>query len=506
MQKNVQHAPEQLRQAFSSSARFIPNYQAYEQGNGLIDVKKAWNLLKSNISTVDVTSKVTVNTALSDFLATPDVGVGIHDREGVKAGDSYVREYTFTRTSGPSQPITYQVSWVGNDGTFSSPKTIQLRKGAAVKFRVTVNPRAAGIHSAILNLDSPMTTGIEYQTLNTVIAADEFTEQNGYTVKKGGEIGRNDVTSFFVRVEPNTPALKVDLQGGGTAEGAGQIRFLRFHPFGVGVDVNSSLNCYNPPVPPGNQCAEGSPTSRTFSNPTPGVWEIEVEARRTSDAAFAPYTVTASVLGATVSPNPDTIPSAQIGQPIERQYELTNAFGPFTGRAAGTDLGSAKVDKPTIADQEEQQYPIEVTPGATTLRAKIGNTSDAGADLDLFVFNCTSGACIIAGSSADGDSEEAVTVNNPAAGTWVVLVQGFAVPAGDTTFDYLDVFGGPSFGTVAIADTNQARPGGSSWTVPATVTAGAAPAAGRVLLGNVEIRTDGDVLVGTSDVVIESVT
>jgi hypothetical protein len=506
LQRNVEHSPAQLRQALVSTTRFIPGYGAYEQGNGLVDVRKAWNALRANIDTIDISSSVPVNTVLSDFLATPDVGTGIYDREGVRSGDRFTREYTFKRTSGPASPLTFKVSWVGNDGTFSSGTSITLPKNSAVKFRVTVNPRSAGAHSAILNLDSPMTTGIEYQTMNTVVAAEDFAASGRYEVRHGGQLGRNETDSYFVRVPAGTPALKVDLQGGGTAEGAGQLRFLRFHPYGVGVESNSTPNCYNPPVPPANGCDAGSPTSRTFTNPMAGVWEIVVEARRTSDAARAPYTVTASILGATVSPNPDVIASAQSGQPVARPYTLTNAFGQFSGRAVGTPLGSARIATPTIADGAQQQYPVTVAAGASQLRAKIGKASDLGADLDLLVFTCTSGTCVEAARSADGDSEEEVTIANPAPGRWVVLVLGFAVPAGSTTYDYVDVFSGPSFGAITINDANAPRPGGSSWTVSGTVTAGTAPAAGRVLYGNVQVRTDTGVLVGTGDVIVRAVT
>jgi len=47
---------------------------------------------------------------------------------------------------------------------------------------------------------------------------------------------------------------------------------------------------------------------------------------------------------------------------------------------------------------------------------------------------------------------------------------------------------------------------GSSWTVPGSVTANAAPAAGRVLLGNVQVRTDTNVLIGSGDVIVHNVT
>ena len=246
--------------------------------------------------------------------------------------------------------------------------------------------------------------------------------------------------------------------------------------------------------------------SVTALAPQAGVWEVVVEARRTSDAANTPFTLTASILGASVSPNPDVIASATIGVPEARSYTLTNLFGAFTGRAVGTGLGSAKRAVPTIANLEQQQYPVNVAAGSTSLRATIGNTSDHAADLDLFVFNCTSGTCVLAGQSADGDSEESVTIANPDAGAWVVLVDGFAVPAGTTTYDYVDVFTNAAFGSVSVTDANALRSAGSSWTVPGSITANAAPAAGRVLLGNVQVRTDTNVLVGSGDVVVESVT
>jgi hypothetical protein len=169
-------------------------------------------------------------------------------------------------------------------------------------------------------------------------------------------------------------------------------------------------------------------------------------------------------------------------------------------------LGSANRGTPTIANLELQQFFVTVTPGSTSLRATIGSPSDPAADLDLFVDNCTSGSCIQAGSSADGDSEESVTINNPAAGQWRVRVDGFAVPAGTTTYNYIDVFINPAFGTFNIADANALRPSGSSWVVPGTITALIAPDSGRVLYGQVRVLTDTDLLIGSGEVIIVSVT
>jgi hypothetical protein len=506
-QAGVQHQPAQIRQALLSTARYLDptRFQAYDQGLGLIDIEAAWNLLKTNIKTVDITGTVPVNTLLSGFLASPGVGTGIYDREGVTAGSTYTRTYTFTRNSGAGGPITYNVGWVGNnDGTFSSPGSIALDKGSPAQLTVTITP-SVGAHSAVLTLDDPATTGIDYATMNTVIAPYTLSAPS-YSQSVNGEIARGQSKHYFYLVPANTPAFKVDMTGGGLAAGAGAIRFIRWHPWGLGIDSNAVSNCYN--GQPGGTCSTGSATSRTVTNPQAGVWEVTIDARRNSDAypAPAPFSLTATLLGASVSPNPDVIASATIGVPVARSYTLTNLFGAFTGRAVGTNMGSARRGVFSIAHHAQQQYATTIPAGATSFRATIGSPSDPAADLDLFVFNCTSGTCVLAGQSADGDSEESVTVTNPAAGLWVVLIDGFSVPAGTTSYNYIDVFfTSTPMGTISVTDANALRPSGSSWTVPAAVTANAAPASGRVLYGNVEVRTDTNVLVGSGDVIVQNV-
>ncbi len=67
-----------------------------------------------------------------------------------------------------------------------------------------------------------------------------------------------------------------------------------------------------------------------------------------------------------------------------------------------------------------------VPAGTPRLDVAIGNTSDLGADLDLYVrLNGVEVA-----RAADGDSEEAVSIANPAPGTYEVDVDGFAIPSG----------------------------------------------------------------------------
>lgn len=495
--QNIELKTAALRQAMTSSAQLIDleRYQVYEQGNGLINVPAAWNLIKAGVKTTEISSSVAVNTLLSGFLATPGFGRGIYDREGVTLGQSYTRTYTFTRTKGPAKAVTYNLSWVGNDGTFSSPGSISLPLNTPVQLVVNVNPSSTGIHSAILNLDDASTVGIDYQTMNVVIVADQFNAANNYTVTKTGTVGRNQTLSFFFRIPAGTPAFKVDFSGPSATTGTGQARFLRWHPYGVGIDSNAATACYIPAAAAG---CDGA--SRTTSNPIAGVWEVTVDGRRTSDAANIPFTLTASILGASVSPNPDEIANATVNVAINRSYTFTNLFGEFTGNAVGTRLGSAKVARPTIANQAVQEFEVTVDAGSTSLTARIGNTSDANSDLDLFVLNS---AGVVVGQSADGDSEEAVTIANPS-GTYTIRIDGYSVPSGSTAYDYLDVFQHTKFGTIAVTDASALRPAGSTWSAPAVITAQAAPAAGRILVGNVLVRS-GSITIGSNEVRILNV-
>ncbi|MCH1868248.1 S8 family serine peptidase [Nocardioides sp. CFH 31398] len=495
---------EALRTALMSGARFMPEADAAEQGTGVVDVAAAWQLLKAGVDSETIDTRVQVNTVLADQLAEPGVGVGIHDREGVTG--SYTRTYSVTRTEGRPGTHPFAISWVGNDGTFSSPSSVDLPLGQAVDVPVRITPKGRGAHSAVMRLDSPDTTGVDGQTMNVVVNPNVAGEGNGFTVRKRGTVGRNETKSLFVRVPEGATALRVDLAGGGEAAGAGQIRFSRFSPDGLPVDPAGSLSCYTPVVTPGGSCATGEPTSRTTLNPTPGVWEVVVDGRRTSDTNTARYTVEATVLGAVVSPDPDVVEQAVVGEPVARSYEITNQFAAFEGRATGGALSSAFIDRPTIADLAQTEQEIEVPTGATSLSVQIGNPSDAGSDLDLFLYFCaTEDNCVLRAQSAGGTSEEAVRVANPQAGTWIAEVDGYAVPSGTTEYDYRDVVAAPGYGTLTLDDTDAQRATGETWTVTGELTAESDPGEGRSLLGEVAVvDTDGD-RVGSGQVLVEEV-
>jgi hypothetical protein len=402
----------------------------------------------------------------------------------------------FTRTSGGSKAIKYNLSWVGNDGTFSAPATqVSLGLNKPVTLTITVTPATAGVHSAILNLDDPNTVGLDYQMMATVVAAEQFNVGNNFTVVSSGSADPADKATFFFYVPANTPAYKIDL-----AVTAGRARLWNFHPYGVPFP-NSTAGVTG-------YCTAPCTVSHVVANPAAGVWEASAEVSRASTATPTTFNLSASILGVVIDPTSWTIDPAAVGTPYSQAFTFTNNYGAFTGGAVGTGLSSAFSARPSIsAGGAQQQYLITVPANTTLISARIGNSSDPSADLDLYLFDCHTGtSCVQKASSTSATATEAVSVIDPAAGTWVVLVDPYSVPAGTTAYDYLDAFANATlFGSIGISDPVAVHGNGTSWSATANVTALAAPVAGRFLQGFVQVKS-GSVVLGSAEVDLKNFT
>ena len=198
-----------------------------------------------------------------------------------------------------------------------------------------------------------------------------------------------------------------------------------------------------------------------------------------------------------------TIPSATVGVPTPVSWTVTNDLAPVTIAPKGGPLGSAVAGRKTIANHEVQKFTVTIPAGATKFVAKIGNPSDPAADLDLTVYNA---AGAIVAQQADGDSEEAVTINAPAAGTYTVEVDGYEIPSGSTQYDYLDVFYSADLGTLSVPATTTTLATGESTTVTGSITVAAVPEAGRQVSGEMRVLSEQGALLGTGEVLVGSVT
>ncbi|MFI6760172.1 S8 family serine peptidase [Micromonospora sp. NPDC050417] len=492
-------SPTKLRRAIYSSATWIDGVSPQGQGNGRFNVPGAWDLLDAGFEVRGYEVSAPVCTPLSDGLVTPDKGAGIYNRCAVTEGGQrpdVAKKYTVkvTRTTGAKKDIKHTVRWVGNDNIFrNAPKNLILPLNKTVTF--TVEVRAGyGAHSAIMQVDDPATAAVDFEFLNTVVISNVPTKPN-FDYAASGTVDRNLSKSFFVTVPEGAPALQVNLTG--VAPGS-QTRFIANNPYGVPVESTSSLNCYSN----FSDVAVCKPDERSYHNPIPGVWEIQVESRRTSPLLENPFTLQARVQGVAVNPSGVELPSVTAGQPTPVTWSLSNTYGPVTVTGQGGSLGSSASERRTIAHHDVQTFDVTVPAGATRFDIVIGNTADAGADLDLFVFR--NGAEV--GRSADGDSEEAVSLVNPAAGVYTVEIDGYDVPAGTTAYDYRDVFYSAALGNISTPGAWVTLPkNGSTGSTTGAVTVLSAPPAGRQLFGELQVVTNEGAIVGRSVVTIGSV-
>ncbi|MGW4288569.1 S8 family serine peptidase [Streptomyces sp. NPDC004673] len=496
-QKNIDLTPAVLRTALTSTAHHISGAQAYEEGSGLIDVVDAWTAIRLGASAHEYTVKAPVDTAIDYALKTPGFGTGLYDREGgLKSGQRKTYDVTVTRTTGADRAVWHLLSF-GNDPehTFrvvGSP-LVKLPLNQPVTVKVEAAPKSAGLKSAILRVDDPLTVGVDKQILSTVVVASPV----DYTRSVSGSVQRNSTRSYFLTVPEGAKSLEVAI--GGLKSGS-QTRFIAIHPYGTPVDNTGTPYCYNNYLD-GNGCKADV---RSYADPQAGVWEVEVEARRTSPLLDNPYQLDVSVLGAVFDPETVTVPEAKVGVPATASWKVTNKYAALDGKLVGGPLGSAKAARPAIKEGETATTTVEVPAGAKSLDVAIGKVSDPAADLDLTVYDASGK---VVGTSADGDSEEAVSVPSPAAGTYTVEVVGYSVPAGSTDYDYRDVFFSDTLGAVTVDGSAPVKLAtGASTTVSGQVTAAAEAPAGREFFGRVQLVNARGTVAGTASVQIGKVT
>ncbi len=490
----------QLRKALLSSASFSPLMSPSEQGAGQIVAPRAWRYLRFDeaLQPWDYTVQAPVCTALSRFLATPHQGVGLYDRcppGQVDPTQGQARSYTLTltRTSGPDEPREHLLRIRGNQTAFTVAPSVLLPLNQPVEVAVQVATPQAGEYSAALELDDPGNPGLERLIALQVVVGQQFSAAD-YQWQEAGSVQRSRTRSYFLTVPPGARTLQVSLTG--LAAGS-QTRFTAFHPYGLPVDSTESRDCYAHYSDP-QTC---HPLRRTYAEPTPGIWQISVEARRTTHTLRNPYLLQARVNGVQAFPQPLQVQAVRVGQPKRLIWSLSNQFAPVTITAVGGPLGSAHREKPTLTTGQMLSYTVTVPEHTATLRACLSNPSDAGADLDLIVLR---GSQEIA-TSAGGDSSEAVEIPNPPPGTYTVIIVGYEVPSGSTTIDYMDLYTTSALGWLDVSSVPLTLPDATPAPLRGELMAGLVPGSGRQLLGEVQLLSSDQQLVGTATVTVDDV-
>jgi hypothetical protein len=484
-QSNIHYDAGRLKTALLSTARFLPSFPAYKQGNGLVQVGAAWAMLQELDKKYDplaIESHAPVKTELAQYLNPPFEGPGVFEREGWVPQQSATRSITFKRTSGPSSPETFRLEWVGDNGAFQSADSITLPLNTPVELPISIHVGDPGVYSAILNLKRAGYPGIAYQVLNTIVAADSFDQANHFSVEKKVLAERPGTPSFFYRVPPDTPALRVHLSI------PDKKPTLRVNVIPPDLSTRIKWDIVGD--------TEKGELDRVILNPTPGVWELilwdnnfvfQPEQLDSTPLAPVPADLTLSALGVAASPETWQINPKPSDAQYSKEIRFTNRLAPFSGKSVSFSLGSSASGHSSIKQGEQQTYDIQVPAGADMLRANLTSTSDPNADLDLYVFQILKGTALLQAKSDSSSSKESVVIDKPGAGEWKVVINAFRVPGGSVDYTYDDAFFHPAFGTVTVDDKTDSRANAAVWNVTATARVLATPAADRFLTGLVPV-------------------
>ena len=475
-QTGIKHDAFRIRQAVISSARYVPHIPVYKQGSGVINVAGAWEILKALDRAPDpvtIVARAPVRHNFSHTLPVPHEGVGLYERGGWSAGGTGERTVTFTRTSGSRQPMTFALNWTGNDeGTFSGPATVTLPLNRPVAVPITIAVKSAGAHTAMLTLAHEQIPGFSHRMLMTIVAGEALTAENGFTTEAKVEVPRPEMRSFFYDVPAGTSALRVDIDPPTREVAVAIVRPDTRTANAVRIAASAGAGRGGGP----GGAARAGRVTYIVSDPMPGVWEVRLSdladvstfdaMQAEKDEPVPPTAATLTVSAIAVDVATAGTATAGGATAFTREMTLTNRMAAFNGSIAGMMMGSARRERPTIRAGEQLMYEIDVPEGSASLLVRAGEIADSDADLDLYVIDCTGKECRTPQTDSDPIGDEIVTVQNPAAGKWKVMVDGASVPSGSTTFAYLDVVFNPAYGAVASADIAKEHKTGEEWKAP----------------------------------------
>jgi hypothetical protein len=377
--------------------------------------------------------------------------------------------------------VTFALNWTGNvDNVFSTPASVTLPLNKPTQVKIAIAPKAAGAHSAMLTLDNSAIPGHSYRMLATIVAGEQLNAGNKYTNQLKTEVPRPEMRSFFYDVPVGASALRVDIESPTREVAVAVVRpdtrtanAVRATP-GAAAGRGGGA---------GGAGAANRRSTYVVSDPMPGVWEIRLsdladmntfdamQAEKDEPVPPTKATLTVSTIGVDVSAQ-----NATGGNAATRDVTIANRMATFNGKIAGVTVGGAKRERPTIRHGQQLTYEIDVPEGSSSLLVRASEVADKAADLDLYVIDCTGKQCRAPQTDSDPLGDEVVTITNPAAGKWKVVVDGASVPAGSTTFAYLDVVFNPTYGSVVTGDLAKEHKIGEQWTAQAhTWLAGALP-------------------------------
>jgi len=155
---------------------------------------------------------------------------------------------------------------------------------------------------------------------------------------------------------------------------------------------------------------------------------------------------------------------------------LTNQLAPLAGATLTAGLGVRRVITGT-ADSfaGDSTFDIQVDSGTTSLRVAVQPVSDSLVQVDIYLFDCTSGSWFLWDVDFVHGRRAELLVHNPRPGKWKAVVDPARIPSSSAGFTYTEVVTNPKYGTLVLDSTPTPRATGAQWTGQVSMQPAPAP-------------------------------
>lgn len=433
-----------LKRALKNSAKSIENYNYLDQGEGLLNIGGAFELLK--IYSKANTDKPVVNYSISTESA------GAANNQGQAA---------FWRTSGffptGQEKQIFTVRSVFHDsldadsrakfyGAFNlksshrwlSPtkKSVYIKGENAPEIEVKYDAKylsEPGIYSGKIYAQEKQFSRLSdrhqtaFELLNTIIVPYTFTRENKYQQKfEAHTIEKGRVERYFILVPGGATAASLTLS-------PGKNKYCNIECFAFKPDGKKYFRIGPISSKEANDEVKLIPTEDL----TPGIWEIDIYADFMNDKPST-YNLDISVCSFHIEPPVISNFNYEVGQEPNGYFEVTNQFNvPFYGFSRGKISGYQRTLSDISRTSDIFNYDFKVETGVNSVEFNIVIDEDSFlkmTDIAINIFN-SQGTAIY--KEAFNEYEKKISLNRLSDDSYTLeLVPAFVYPYGNTKWSF----------------------------------------------------------------------
>ncbi len=469
--------PRAMKRAFESSAAQLPGALLLEQGHGVLDAVRAWELLGQS-------------------LQGPEIRTVLYSGDDYHEGGLYARSFLTGSKNiyiANFSPNTLRLEFANLPPWLSIDRRVMTLPAVQEgRLQVRMNPPLVpGVYSTLIRAKDRSTPGDVLRFPATAVVSHEMSHLNLWGVAVNGDLDAGRFAREFFKVPPGAREITVSLRVPRDSQGrpAGRAKLYLFSPagrmvahtafVGLGADLDSQ--------------------TLSITLPEAGVWEAVVESAPSLslyNRAYTSYQLRARARGVFFDTPEVTKPLASGSSgTVEHRVTMTNYAGQLTVRLLPLGLSKSRLAEKTetlvITQREATMQNLPQVPAGTGyLRVSVGTPGDGQTDLDLYLYKYDRDFREwreVAKSAQRGRSFEVIEMLQPEPGQYVAYVEGYNMAASATTFEFSYLVATDD-GSVKVTGGQRTLQEGETYTVDLNVAVPAADGTyyGAVLVWDVE--------------------